>query len=271
VRVLGQGAPTLLLHGILGSNRYWGSAFDRLAVDGLLLAPDLLGFGASPRPLTGYGPDEHGRALLAVLDEARVREPVLVVGHSLGALLAIWLARNHPERVKGTIAFAPPLFRDLRHARRQIARAGGLERLFGLENRAATWMAGMVCRNLCEARPRLAARVYAALRPAFPYPLVQDATRHSWVSYSETMRRVILAAEAATWFASRGTEDPPILVVAGDQDRYLDLEFLGELVGQGSGAWLDVWPGEGHDLPLVQPARCLAAIESFRGKTLGVR
>ncbi len=269
VRVLGQGAPTLLLHGILGSNRYWGAAFDRLAADGLLLAPDLLGFGASPRPASGYAPDQHGGALIASLDELQVREPVLVVGHSLGALLAIWMARNYPERVRGVVAFAPPLFRDPRHARRQIAKAGGVERLFGLQNRAATWLARMVCRNLCEARPELAARVYSAIRPVFPYPVVEDATRHSWVSYSETVRRVILAAEAATWFASRKTEEPPILVLAGDQDRYLDLDFLRELVGRRPGARLEVWTGDGHDLPLIQPERCLAAIESFRSSMKG--
>ena len=268
VRVLGRGAPTLLLHGILGSNRYWGAAFDRIAANGLLLAPDLLGFGASPRPPSGYGPDEHGAALIASLDEAQVREPVLVVGHSLGALLAIWLARKHPERVSGAIAFSPPLFRDAGHARRQIAKVGGLERLFGLENRAASWMARTVCRNLCEARPKLAARLYSALRPSFPYPLVEDATRHSWVSYSETVRRVILAAEAATWFASRGREEAPILVVAGEEDRYVDFEFLGGLVAQRPRARLQVWAGEGHDLPLAQPERCLAAIESFRSSLL---
>jgi pimeloyl-ACP methyl ester carboxylesterase len=50
VRTLGQGPPTVLLHGLLGSDRYWGGGFDRLADSGLLLAPDLLGFGAFPRP-----------------------------------------------------------------------------------------------------------------------------------------------------------------------------------------------------------------------------
>jgi pimeloyl-ACP methyl ester carboxylesterase len=269
VRIIGEGAPTLLLHGILGSNRYWGAAFDRLAADGLLLAPDLLGFGASPRPTSGYAPDEHGGALIASLDELQVREPVLIVGHSLGALLAIWMARKYPERVRGVVAFAPPLFRDPAHARRQIAKAGGVERLFGLQNRAATWVARMVCHSLCEARPKLAARVYSAIRPAFPYPVVEDATRHSWVSYSETVKRVILAAEAATWFAHRGAEEPPVLVIAGDQDRYLDLDFLGELVAQRPGARFEVWTGEGHDLPLVQPERCLAAIESFRSSMQG--
>ncbi|WP_242343539.1 alpha/beta fold hydrolase [Anaeromyxobacter terrae] len=261
VRVLGSGTPTLLLHGLLGSNRYWGGAFDRLADGGTLLVPDLLGFGASPRPLSGYGPEEHGRAVIASLRDLNVREPSLVVGHSLGALVAIWLACNHPERVRGVIAFAPPLFRDARHMRRQIAKQGVLQRVFGLQNPAATWLARLACRNLCSARPRLATRLYSALRPALPTPVLEDATRHSWISYSETVTRVILAADGAKWVAAAL---PPIVIVAGTQDRYLDVEFLRELVDGRPHHRLEVWDGEGHDLPLTRPDRCLDLIERWR-------
>ncbi|BDG01540.1 hypothetical protein AMOR_05360 [Anaeromyxobacter oryzae] len=226
-----------------------------------MLVPDLLGFGASPRPLSGYGPEEHGRAVIASLRDLNVGEPPLVVGHSLGALIAIWLACNHPELVRGVIAFAPPLFRDARHARRQIAKLGALQRVFGLENRAATWLAGLACRNLCSARPRLATRLYSALRPAFPGPVLEDATRHSWSSYSETVTRVILAAEGAEWVAAAR---PPILIVAGTRDRYLDLGFLRELVDGRPRHRLEVWDGEGHDLPLTRPDRCLDSIERWR-------
>ncbi len=260
VRALGQGPPTLLLHGLLGSNRYWSGAFDRLADRGQLLAPDLLGFGASPRPLSGYGPDEHGRALIDSLRELHVSERPLVVGHSLGALLAIWMACNHPDLVRGVVAFGPPLFRSPQHARRQIARVGGLERLFALDNRAATWVARTACRNLCGARPRLAATLFSMMRPGLPDPLAEDATRHSWVSYSETLRRVILAADGAEWLASARS---PVLIVAGTRDRYVDQTFLSELADRHPHVHLRVWAGEGHDLPLSQPERCLSAIDAW--------
>jgi pimeloyl-ACP methyl ester carboxylesterase len=256
VRALGQGPPTLLLHGLLGSNRYWGGAFDRLADRGLLLAPDLLGFGASPRPLSGYGPEEHGRALIGSLQTLKVSGKVLVVGHSLGALLAIWVACNHPDQVRGVVAFGPPLFRDPQHARRQIARLSRLERLFAFES----WAAKMACQNLCGARPRLAARLFSMIRPDIPHPLAEDATHHSWASYSETVRRVILAAEGARWLESAR---PPVLLVAGTEDRYLDLDFLRELADRRPHVHLRVWAGGGHDLPLTQPERCLSAIESW--------
>lgn len=57
VRALGDPtAPALvLLHGLAGSNLYWGAAYDELAADSFLVVPDLLGFGSSPRPQADYG------------------------------------------------------------------------------------------------------------------------------------------------------------------------------------------------------------------------
>lgn len=255
VRVLGQGPATLLLHGFMGSNRYWGAAYDRLADEGQLLAADLLGFGASPRPASGYGPDDHGRALVRSLEELDVRGDVVVVGHSTGALLALWLASKHPDKVRRVVAIAPPLFRDPAHARRQVRKLGLLERLFAFQD----WAAKTFCTNLCEKRPRLAARLYAMIRPEFPYPILEDATRHSWASYSETIKRVIMAAEGMRWLASARCE---VALVAGTEDRLLDLDLLRELADQYPHVRLRVVPGAGHHLPLTHPDECLAAIDA---------
>lgn len=265
VRTLGHGPPTLLLHGILGSNRYWGRAFDRLAHRGQVLAPDLLGFGASPRPAAGYGPEEHGAALVDSTRELEVNEKLLVVGHSLGALLALWLAWRYPDQVRGVVAFGPPLYRGPREARRHFAQLGGLERLFVLDSAVSTWAARKACENLCGARPRLAARLFAKLRPALPKPVLEDATRHSWASYSETLQRVILGAEGSNWLVGASV---PTLIIAGTEDRYLDLAFLGELPERRSQLQLQVWSDEGHDLPLTRPDRCLSEIERWGEVTL---
>jgi pimeloyl-ACP methyl ester carboxylesterase len=258
VRVLGQGPPTLLLHGFMGSNRYWGGAYDRLADQSLVLAPDLLGFGASPRPASGYGPDDHGRALVRSLEELEVRGEVQVVGHSTGALLALWLASKYPDKVRRVVAIAPPLFRDPEHARLQLRQLGVLERLFAFQD----WAAKMFCKTLCEKRPRLAVKLYAMIRPELPYPVLEDATRHSWTSYSETVKKVILAAEALRWLTSARCE---VLLVAGTEDRMLDLGLFRELSEHYSHVQLRIVPGAGHHLPLTQPDECLAAIES-RGR-----
>jgi pimeloyl-ACP methyl ester carboxylesterase len=254
VRVLGKGPPTLLLHGFMGSNRYWGAAYDRLADQSLVLAPDLLGFGASPHPTSGYGPDDHGRALVRSLDELDVRGDLQVVGHSTGALLALWLASKYPDQVRRVVAIAPPLFRDPEHARHQLRQLGLLERLFAFQD----WAAKMFCKTLCEKRPGLAARLYATIRPELPYPVLEDATRHSWTSYSETIKRVILAAEGIRWLTSARCE---VLLVAGTEDRLLDLDLFRELSDRYPHVQLRIVPGAGHHLPLTQPDHCIAAIE----------
>src|SRR5688572_2143511 len=96
VRTLGErGQVIVLLHGLAGSERYYGAAFDALASDARLVVPDLLGFGKSPKPPSGYGPDQHSAALGETLDALGVDAPVLLVGHSAGALVALAFARRN--------------------------------------------------------------------------------------------------------------------------------------------------------------------------------
>ena len=122
VRTLGDhGPPVLLLHGLGGSERSWGSAYDPLAADRRLVVPDLLGFGNSAHPASGYGPDDHADSVIASLDAIGVTEPVTIAAHSLGSLVALRIAATHPGRVRAIVAFGPPLYRDRPTARRHIA------------------------------------------------------------------------------------------------------------------------------------------------------
>jgi hypothetical protein len=63
----GERDVVVLLHGLAASNLYWGGKYDQLASGGLLVAPDLLGFGSSPRPDVHYTPDDHADAVAATL------------------------------------------------------------------------------------------------------------------------------------------------------------------------------------------------------------
>jgi hypothetical protein len=92
-RVLGAaGVPMVLLHGQAGSGRYWGAVYDRLAVGHRMVVPDLLGFGSSPRPDVSYDAERHADAVLGCLDELGIAEPAVLVGHSMGCIVALRLA-----------------------------------------------------------------------------------------------------------------------------------------------------------------------------------
>lgn len=253
VRVLGtEGPPVLLLHGLVGSGQYWGGAYDRLAGRHRLIVTDLLGFGRSPHPPTGYGPDDHARAVISCLDALEVDEPVLIGAHSLGSLVALRLAATFPDRVSAVVAFGPPIYPDRVTARSRVARTGVMARLFV----ASPW-AHAACRWVCDHRA-LAARLAVWSHPHLPSPVAADGVLHTWASYSETLQRVILAAEAHGWLDEI---DVPVHLIAGRSDRVVDLRFLTALSESHCHVEIDVWPG-GHDMPLAHPERCCALIES---------
>jgi len=90
--------PVLLVHGITGSHMVWPLVVQALAGEYDLYAPDLRGRGGSRSVPGPYGLSRHCRDLTAVLAHYAIAE-VDIVGHSLGAYIALELAATAPERV----------------------------------------------------------------------------------------------------------------------------------------------------------------------------
>src|SRR4051812_36995690 len=87
----------LLVHGIGQDSSTWSEVLPDLARDHVVIAPDLLGHGASAKPRADYAVGAYAcglRDLLTVLGVDRVT----VVGHSLGGGVAMQFAYQFPER-----------------------------------------------------------------------------------------------------------------------------------------------------------------------------
>ncbi|HMM77827.1 MAG TPA: alpha/beta hydrolase [Gammaproteobacteria bacterium] len=99
-----DGGPDVLLaiHGITASHLAWPPVVDALAGDYTIYAPDLRGRGHSNALPPPYGLASHVADLVALLDRHAVRDAVLV-GHSLGAYIALEFAARHPDRVRGLV------------------------------------------------------------------------------------------------------------------------------------------------------------------------
>jgi pimeloyl-ACP methyl ester carboxylesterase len=253
VRTCGSGPRTLLLlHGLAGSHRYFGAAFDALAQDAVLVVPDLLGFGRSARPTdVDYGPDAHTDALLAALQRLGAPAALHVVTHSAAAIVALRLAARCPERVHSVTAFGPPLYRSAAEARRRIEALGRFERFLAMDTIWARLACGWMCRHRAAA-----ARIAAWLRPDLPLEIAGDSVRHSWISYSRTVRNLLLESRP---LADLARVSCPVRLIAGADDALVDAVLLRELVQQHPQLCLELWPG-GHDLPLSAPQRCVDAV-----------
>ena len=78
-----------------------------------MIVPDLLGFGASPKPQwSQYQVADHARQVVAALRRRGVQRPVTLVGHSMGCLVAVHIAANHPKLVKRLVLYEPPLYAE---------------------------------------------------------------------------------------------------------------------------------------------------------------
>ena len=104
VHVQGEGFPILCLHGHPGTGRSMGVFTEHLSQKFLTLAPDLRGYGAS-RTKLDFELTEHLQDLEDLLDQHQVSR-CLVLGWSLGGILAMELALRLPKRVRGLILVA---------------------------------------------------------------------------------------------------------------------------------------------------------------------
>ena len=115
-REQGAGPPLVLLHSAGTGASQWRGVADRLAGRRRLLMPNLRGYGRTPPADPAAPPlDEE----IAVVREmaALAGAPVHLVGHSLGALLALHHALRHPETVAG-LTLIEPVIVGILHADR---------------------------------------------------------------------------------------------------------------------------------------------------------
>lgn len=95
--------PVLLVHG-LGQSGYqdWWEVIDALEHEYRVLALDLPGFGRSDAVAGELSPPRYA-ALLDWLSRERGLEPVRLVGHSMGAAVALYFAGAYPDRVERVV------------------------------------------------------------------------------------------------------------------------------------------------------------------------
>ena len=111
-----QVATVILLHGIGSSLNMWTPHVKKMPSDVRIIALDLLGFGASPQPEWGtYSARVQADSVATTLFSMKIVGPVVIVGHSLGSLVAVEFARRYPLMTKSVVLISPPLYKPDRN------------------------------------------------------------------------------------------------------------------------------------------------------------
>src|ERR671912_858785 len=99
----GEGSdPLVCLHGITAQHRAFNAAARHLGPSRGLVGVDLRGRGDSDKPDSGYGLATHASDVVRVLDHLGLEDAVLL-GHSMGAFVAMKTALAYPDRVRALV------------------------------------------------------------------------------------------------------------------------------------------------------------------------
>lgn len=97
-----QGTPMILIPGLASGAWVWEDTVRQLEKDHVLYVVTLAGFDGKPAT---EGPllEKAKASLFELIQTKKLDKPVLL-GHSIGATLAIWFAQQHSELIRGVIA-----------------------------------------------------------------------------------------------------------------------------------------------------------------------
>lgn len=122
IKKTGNGPTIILLHGIATSSASWEHLIPYLKSNFTCITIDLIGFGESQKPSWyAYTPEEHVKNIHYTISRLKLKEPFVLVGHSMGGLLALHYAKKHPDKIKHLFMLSPPIYlskKDVRNARK---------------------------------------------------------------------------------------------------------------------------------------------------------
>jgi pimeloyl-ACP methyl ester carboxylesterase len=252
--------PIVLLHGFGASLHWWDRMAPLLARRHRVIRVDLLGFGGSEKPASGYSMEDQGRLVALALGRLQVQGAV-VVGHSMGFDVATALASESSELVDrlvniddapdssfgelpftARLTFTPVIGQALRRIAPDFAIEDGYEEAF-----APGYDVG-----------------------DFSSQTLDDYRAMTYTSYDRS------AAEADDYRDELPVDERvrgaavPLLVIFGEEDQlYDDPTAAAEAYRDVPGARITILPGVGHSPNIEKPAETTRLVLDFAAEVGG--
>lgn len=167
----------VLLHGIAASGEDWQPLVAVLSARYRCITIDLVGFGKSPKPQWyAYQPEDHLRCLRATLRRLHIRRYILV-GHSLGSLLATRYARQHHRSLRRLVLLSPPVYPPLP----------------SILSRPARYQTNLFLHiyKILRSHPRMTPTNFRRLSRVLPLPKSVITHPETWIPFRRTLERCI--------------------------------------------------------------------------------
>ncbi len=217
--------PIVMLHGMLGSHRYWDGVVPKLSVKHELILIDLFGFGESPKPeKLDYSVDQHISRIEDVLKKSQKDKlRSIIVGHSMGTFLALNYAIAHPEQVEKLILINAPMKTDEESLKKAIAESSS--KLMVTMTFSKTW-GKLVCK-IHEIIPSFSYPMIRIFEPDLPPAVARAAGQHTYDAYVGSFENILLNQNFYELLAK--VSDIPVLIIASNQDEHTTEQALDRL------------------------------------------
>jgi len=229
-----------LIHGWMVSGAVFDDLLEVLDRDGLrIIVPDHRGSGASDKPEEGYSIERYALDVLEIADAEKIGSFV-AFGHSMGGLLAQWLAAYHPTRIAGLVLGCSVPASGMTLPEEAI----GLFSNCGGNRDMQRTILGLACKELSEARRE---KLLDDSVKTSPNAIRQGFDAWRLAHFSDALSRIRAAS-----------------LVIGTDDPFLPPAFLrAEIVSKIAGARFSYVPGPGHYLQVERPIETAALLEAF--------
>lgn len=255
VREVGEGAPVVLVHGLMGCRDTWTGVAERLSSSGIrAVIPELVGFGRSDRAsdVDSLWLDAQARALEAALSP-RLPQGAVFVGHDYGGPTIVTLYRRAPALVRGMVLISCNLATDTPIPFPLSSWSWPL--VGGLMREAVLSRPAMAMAMRRAVRRPIALPVDAYLGDALQFAAIQDIFRHAILELPERYREVHETLPRIS---------VPVIVLWGDSDPFFPVAEGRRMASWIPGASFGLLDQCGHFAPEERPAEVAAAILRMR-------
>jgi len=248
----GEGSPVLLLHGFPLDHTMWNAQIEALAGTARVVAPDLRGFGQSPLgevdPRYGISMDQYADETAEFLDALGIREPVVLVGFSMGGYIAWQFVRKHGNRVHALIQCDTRAIADNDEGRAGRIKMAEKVAEWGSERVAEMMGPKLFSAKALETRPELMAEVRSVVKKTPPASIA-------------AAQRGMAARPDVT--AMLPTINVPTQILVGDADAISTQTEMQSIAAAVPRAEFVVIPNAGHMTTMEQPAAVNDALAEF--------
>ncbi len=256
----GSGPVLLLLHGLGCDHATWLPVIDGLARRYTVIAPDLLGHGASDKPRADYSVGGFANGMRDLLTVLGI-DKATVVGHSFGGGVAMQFAYQFPERTERLVLVGSGgLGPEVSPAIRAITTTGfhqlmGLLTLPGIRHLGR---AGLIALSRTDLRTTRDFDEVAEIYDSFKDPASRAAIRHVVKAVIDWRGQIVTMADRAYL-----TEEMPMAVIWGRDDRVIPVRHASNAAALAPNARIEVIPHAGHFPHKDHPERFTEVVDTF--------